>query len=160
MVYTTNKRFSDVRRCNYCSREGHYARYCPDIKCNSCGNFGHRAKNCTRKLCYKCSEIGHISTECTKEISRTCWTCGSRRNEAFITRLNKTIYYCANCKKGDTSIRVIKNSEERAEEEEEIPFWTQQDKIVAKMDPHNKKLIIGEKANHIFSNNFDVMNDI
>ena len=161
MVYQTNKRFTDIKRCNYCSREGHFGRNCPEVKCRSCGSFGHRAKDCTRKLCYKCSEIGHISTECTKEMSRTCWTCGSRRSEAYISRLNKTIYYCANCKKGDTSIRLTKNLDtEVKEEEEEIPFWTQQDKIVAEMDPHDKKMITGELANYIFSSNFDIMDDI
>ena len=71
------------------------------------------------------------------------------------------IYYCANCKKGDTSIRVTKNSDtEIKKEEEEIPFWIQQDKIIAKIDLHDKKMITEKLANYIFSSNFDIMDNI
>ncbi len=142
-----------MKRCYNCNQSGHYKKKCPEIKCRSCRKYGHMSLECTNKRCYKCEGKGHNAQDCPNEMSKTCWTCGSIRSEVYLARQGKTFYTCMKC-------RRIDNPEGANLPKEDVEFWTSQQEVNEEVDPVDKKLIKGSVAQKVFTNHFDIVNEI
>ncbi len=153
MAYQTYKRFTTIKRCYNCNKSGHYKKECPEVQCRSCRKFGHMSLECTSKRCYKRKGKGYNARDCPNEMSKTCWTCGSIRSKIYLASQEKTFYTCMKC-------RRIDNPEEANLSKENVEFWSNQQEVKDEVNPVDKKLIRGTVAQKVFTNHFDIVNEI